>query len=207
MVPETKSELFFIPIPTANGKGVIRTVPVQITVEFDGEDWILTEESQKIIEDRQAAEIGLLSAEELYSLRKRLGYTQAQMGEIFQIGEKSWTRWETGKHRPSRSINLLIRALYDGQLEVGYLLHRAEMPSPQSDIISYFKTTFQNSSQGNWEAKKVTSLSDFIMTFATATSKIEKVDCRPSVCSNLPFISSGRFGAPVIPNVEFLSAS
>jgi hypothetical protein len=47
------------------------------------------------------------------------------MGELFQVGEKSWTRWESGKHRPSRSINLLIRALYEGEISIGYLLKRA----------------------------------------------------------------------------------
>ena len=43
------------------------------------------------------------------------------MAELLQLGEKSWTRWETGVERPSRSMNVLLCAVYDGKIDVGYL--------------------------------------------------------------------------------------
>ena len=73
--------------------------------------------------------IGLLSPAQMKELRERFDYSQREMGELFQVGEKSWTRWETGKQRPSRSMNLLIRALYDGEISINYLLKRAGKPS------------------------------------------------------------------------------
>ena len=82
-------------------------------------------EAHKILEDTKARRMGLLLPEQFHELRERCESTQKEMGEIFQVGEKSWTRWETGKHRPSRSISLLVRALYDGELSVNYLLKRA----------------------------------------------------------------------------------
>jgi transcriptional regulator with XRE-family HTH domain len=69
--------------------------------------------------------MGLLLPAQFKKLRERYDYSQRQMGELFQMGEKSWTRWESGKHRPSRSINLLIRALYEGEISINYLLKRA----------------------------------------------------------------------------------
>ena len=69
--------------------------------------------------------MGLLLPGQFRELRERYDFTQKEMGELLQVGEKSWTRWESGKHRPSRSINLLIRALHEGKISVNYLLERA----------------------------------------------------------------------------------
>src|SRR5439155_17388564 len=38
--------------------------------------------------------------------------------QLLQIGEKSYTRWESGRVRPSRVINVLLRLLYDGRIDV-----------------------------------------------------------------------------------------
>jgi len=76
----------------------------------------------------EARRMGLLLPEQFHELRERCEFTQKEMGEIFQVGEKSWTRWESGKHRPSRSISLLVRALYDEELSLNYLLRRAGKP-------------------------------------------------------------------------------
>ena len=43
------------------------------------------------------------------------------MAELLQIGEKSYSRWETGRERPSRSMNILLAALADGRIDVAYL--------------------------------------------------------------------------------------
>jgi len=74
--------------------------------------------------------MGLLLPEQFQELRERYDCSQKEMGELFQVGEKSWTRWETDKHRPSRSISLLVRALYDGDLSINYLLKRAGKAPP-----------------------------------------------------------------------------
>src|SRR5437763_1055547 len=123
----TKTEEFEVLVPNLEGTGIIERVKVPITLEWDEEikEWLLTPEAHRIIEDTQARRMGLLLPEQFEELRERYACTQKEMGELFQVGEKSWTRWETGKHRPSRSISLLVRALYDGELSVNYLLKRA----------------------------------------------------------------------------------
>lgn len=47
--------------------------------------------------------------------------TQAQFTELLQVGGKSLSRWETGKWQPTRSINLLLHAINDGELSIDYL--------------------------------------------------------------------------------------
>lgn len=132
---ETKLVNFRIHIPTADGSAVARVVEIQVPARLDQDigEWVLTEEAHDLIENRKAEEIGLLSPEQLVELRTRLGLSQKKIGALFQVGEKSWCRWESGKHRPSRSINLLIRALYDGEISLKYLRHRAEMRGPAGE--------------------------------------------------------------------------
>lgn len=132
---ETKLVTFRIHIPTADRSAVARIVEIQVPARLDQDigGWVLTEKAHELIENRKAEEIGLLSPEQLLELRTRHGLSQKQIGALFQVGEKSWCRWESGKHRPSRSINLLIRALHDGEISLKYLRHRAEMRGPAGE--------------------------------------------------------------------------
>ena len=124
MQMKTRTEPFEVLIPDLCGTGVAERVMVDIPLEWDGEveQWLLTPEAHRIIEDTKARRMGLLLPEQFKELRERYGYSQREMGEVFQVGEKSWLGWESGKQRPSRSINLLVRALYDGEISVNYLL-------------------------------------------------------------------------------------
>jgi transcriptional regulator with XRE-family HTH domain len=127
---KTKIEEFEVLIPNLEGTGIAERVKVPVTLEWDAEvkEWLLTPEAHQAIEETKARRIGLLLPAQMKELRERYDYTQKEMGDLFQVGEKSWTRWESGKHRPSRSINLLIRALYDGAVSINYLLKRAGKP-------------------------------------------------------------------------------
>lgn len=121
--PKTRKSKFRVPIPDASGEHVAFEVPITITEKWNDAigTWFLTPESQEEIENTKARYMGLLLPEELKALRLRYRMSQKQIGELLQIGEKSWTRWETGRQRPSRSINLLLRALNDGILNPAYL--------------------------------------------------------------------------------------
>jgi DNA-binding transcriptional regulator YiaG len=127
---KTKIEEFEVLIPSLDGKGIEQRVKVPITLEWDEEvqQWLVTPESHELIDNTKARLTGLLAPAQFKELRKRYGFSQKEMGELFQAGEKSWTRWESDKQRPSRSINLLIRALYDGEISINYLLKRAGKP-------------------------------------------------------------------------------
>src|SRR5262249_31440879 len=101
---KTKNQEFEVMIPKADGSGIAEKVTVTIPVCWDEElqNWIMTAEAHEIIDDTKARMLGLLMPPQFRELRDRYGYSQKQMGELFQVGEKSWTRWESGKHRPSR---------------------------------------------------------------------------------------------------------
>lgn len=139
---KTKEIDFEVQVPKADGTGVAEKVTVTVPVRWDEElqEWLMTPEAHEIMDNTKARLIGLLLPSQLKELRERYGYTQKEMGELFQAGEKSWTRWESGKHRPSRVINLLIRALYEGEISVNYLLKRAGKPlrrEPQRQFASF----------------------------------------------------------------------
>jgi len=127
---KTKIKDFEVLVPNLDGTGVAERVKVSVPLKWDEElvEWLLTAEAHQTIENTKARHMGLLLPAQLKKLRQRYDYSQQQMGELFQVGEKSWTRWESGKHRPSRSINLLIRALYEGEISINYLLQRAGKP-------------------------------------------------------------------------------
>jgi DNA-binding transcriptional regulator YiaG len=112
-----------VAIPTLDGSGIAETVTIEVPCLVDaktGEEF-LSGEALAEIDRVKARHMGLLQPEEIRSLRYCLGLTQKGMSELLQIGAKSYTRWESGRERPSRSLNILLRALRDGKLDVGYL--------------------------------------------------------------------------------------
>ena len=149
---KTNTQAFAIHIPDANGESAERIVSIDVPVRWDEmiDEWVLTEEAHETIDRRKALEMGLLSPAQLRVLREKHGLNQKQMGELFQVGEKSWCRWESGKHRPTRSINLLIRALYDGEISSSYLRKRAGMPeeSPMTANMEVWWTAVRTCREG-----------------------------------------------------------
>jgi transcriptional regulator with XRE-family HTH domain len=127
---KTKNEEFEVVVPNVDGTGLAERVKVTVPLQLDEElgEWLLAPKAHEIIENTKARHMALLLPAQLRELRERYDFTQKEMGELFQVGEKSWTRWESGKHRPSRSINLLIRALYEEEISLNYLLERAGKP-------------------------------------------------------------------------------
>jgi DNA-binding transcriptional regulator YiaG len=114
---------FQLPIPNLDGDGVAEMVTINVQVQLDPEtgEEVLTPESVELIEKTQARHMGLLSPEEIKELRVRLDLTQEEMSRLLQLGAKSYTRWESGRARPSRSLNILLCALRDGVITTEYL--------------------------------------------------------------------------------------
>jgi DNA-binding transcriptional regulator YiaG len=110
-------------IPKLDGSGIAETIAVKVPAWRDPKDGdvFLDTEAIAILDKVKARHMGLLTPDQIKALRMRLGLTQPQISELLQIGEKTWTRWETGRDRPSRSINVLLFALNDGKLDAAYL--------------------------------------------------------------------------------------
>lgn len=123
---------FEVTVPTSDGLRVAERVPIFVPMEYDGdlEEWIITPEGRQLIQDTKARHMGLLLPHELKSLREHLDVTQEQIADILKIGRKSWTRWESGRQRPSQSVNLFLRALQTGKLSL-YDLQALDSTSPQ----------------------------------------------------------------------------
>ena len=152
---ESKTELidFEVAVPSIDGTHVADRVRVQIPVTRDpltGEA-LLTPEAHDKIEQTQARHMGLVSPQELRTIRDRLGLTQRELGDLLQIGEKSYTRWETGRARPSRSINVLLCALRDRRLSVPYLrgLQKPAVEWWSSSFISPVVVTMVPATRGS----------------------------------------------------------
>lgn len=113
-------------IPKAGGKEIAETIEVEVSAfrnPKDGEIYLDGDALQEL-DDVKARYMGLMLPSQIRQLREQLGVTQKRMAELIQIGEKSYCRWESGRERPSRSLNVLLSALNDGRIDVAYLESR-----------------------------------------------------------------------------------
>jgi DNA-binding transcriptional regulator YiaG len=110
-------------IPALDGAGIAETINVKVPAWRDPKDGevYLDTEATAILDKVKARHLGLLTPQQIKALRRRMGLTQGEISDLLQIGEKTWTRWETGGERPSRSINVLLYALNDGRIDAPYL--------------------------------------------------------------------------------------
>jgi DNA-binding transcriptional regulator YiaG len=110
-------------IPKLDGSAIAETIKVKVPAWRDPKDGeiYLDTEATAILDKVKARHMGLLTPDQIKGLRKRLGLTQKQISQLLQIGQKTWTRWETGRERPFRSINVLLSALNDGKIDLAYL--------------------------------------------------------------------------------------
>src|SRR5438552_1703327 len=102
---------FDVQIPNLEGDGIAEVHTIKVSARRSGGKWILTSEALERIEQTQARYMGLMTPSEIKELRKRIRVTQRQMSELIQAGEKSYTRWETGRVRLSRLVNIILCAI------------------------------------------------------------------------------------------------
>jgi DNA-binding transcriptional regulator YiaG len=122
--PTHNTELidFDVQIPNLDGDGIAEVHSIKVPARKSASgNWILTNEALEKIEQTQARYMGLMTPPEIKELRKRIQFTQRQMSELIQAGEKSYTRWETGRVRLSRLVNIILCAIRDGFLPLTYL--------------------------------------------------------------------------------------
>ncbi|MGJ8650770.1 MAG: helix-turn-helix domain-containing protein [Opitutaceae bacterium] len=126
-----ENRTFDVSIPTTDGESIAELISIQIPMEWDEEiqEWLMTDEGLQKVEETKARHMGLMLPAEIRGLRERLNLTQKEISEALQIGEKTWSPWENGRNRPSRSINLLLRALDDGKITIDYLKAVATTPA------------------------------------------------------------------------------
>lgn len=113
----------------------VETIEVEVYENF-GEDF-LTAESSELIERTRARHMGFLHGKDIRDLRTRLGLTQDGLSALLDCGEKSLSRWESGRGLPSGIVNKLLRLLDEGYLTPASLA-AVSGPRPSSTNASYF---------------------------------------------------------------------
>jgi len=64
---------------------------------------------------------GLLSADDIQSLRERHGLTQGEFGELLGLGQNTLSRWESGRNVQSLAMDYLLRLVRDVPGTLDYL--------------------------------------------------------------------------------------
>jgi HTH-type transcriptional regulator/antitoxin MqsA len=79
--------------------------------------------SGRLLKNFKCKTDGLLTGDEIRTIRKKLGLTQEQMSEILGGGLKSFARYETGQICQSKAMDNLLRIL-DRDPQVIHLIQR-----------------------------------------------------------------------------------
>ena len=64
---------------------------------------------------------GLLSADEIRSVRERFGLTQADLARLLRLGANTISRWEAARNVQAASLDVLLRIIRDLPGSVDYL--------------------------------------------------------------------------------------
>ncbi|MEN6308982.1 MAG: type II TA system antitoxin MqsA family protein [Anaerohalosphaeraceae bacterium] len=96
--------------PPANIPGGIIVIPNSVWEECEAcREVVLSPELLEKLEEQRYVRLGLLTPAEIRAIREKAGLTQAQISEKLGIGEKTYTRWESGKLLQNKSSDNLIR--------------------------------------------------------------------------------------------------
>jgi putative zinc finger/helix-turn-helix YgiT family protein len=68
---------------------------------------------------------GLLTAEDIRSLRERFGLTQAELARLLRLGQNTLSRWEAGRNVQTAAMDVLLRVLRDVPGGLEYLRKHA----------------------------------------------------------------------------------
>ena len=68
---------------------------------------------------------GLLTAEDIRSLRERFDLTQAELARLLRLGQNTLSRWEAGRNVQTAAMDVLLRVLRDVPGGLEYLRKHA----------------------------------------------------------------------------------
>ena len=100
---------------------------------------ILSEELELSLEKERYKRLGLLSPEEIHEIRLRTGLNQTEMADLLDIGEKTYTRWESGRALQNKSSDNLIR-LVDMNADLFIQLKATRSPDRDIQIYQYLRS-------------------------------------------------------------------
>jgi putative zinc finger/helix-turn-helix YgiT family protein len=75
--------------------------------------------------DLYRGKYGLLTAEDIRSLRERFGLTQTELARLLRLGQNTLSRWEAGRNVQTAAMDVLLRVLRDVPGGLEYLRKHA----------------------------------------------------------------------------------
>ncbi len=90
--------------------------PHDTIIEDEAATWRITIETYR--------QLGLLTPDEIRAGRERLGMTQQELQELLGLGGNSLSRWENGRIYQGRSVDTLLRLVFNVPGVVEYLKRR-----------------------------------------------------------------------------------
>lgn len=125
--------------PPANIPGGTMVVPNATWLECEncGEQMLPAELDRKL-EELSIQRQGLLLPVQIKAIREKLGLTQTAMAERLGVGDKTYTRWESGRSIQNKSSDNLIR-LMDRAPEQFAVIEAQRNPERSMKIADYFK--------------------------------------------------------------------
>jgi len=71
------------------------------------------------------AKYGLLTSDDIRSIRERYGLTQAELARLLRLGGNTLSRWEAGRNVQTGSMDMLLRMIRDLPGSLDYLRKHA----------------------------------------------------------------------------------
>lgn len=68
---------------------------------------------------------GLLSADDIRSIRERFGLTQGELARLLHLGANTVSRWESGRNVQTAAMDVLLRLIRDLPGSIDYLRDHA----------------------------------------------------------------------------------
>lgn len=104
--------------------------------ESCGED-LIPHELDKALDRERYRRMGLLPPEDIRRVREKTGLSAVDMSHLLGIGEKTYTRWESGRSFQTRASDTLIR-LIDNHAEMFVLVDAERSPARERLVEQYF---------------------------------------------------------------------
>jgi putative zinc finger/helix-turn-helix YgiT family protein len=147
--------------PPANIPGGVIILPNSNWEECDAcGEVLLSPELLRKLDEQRYARLGRLTPTEIKAIRENAGLTQSKIAKKLKIGEKTYTRWESGRSLQNKSNDNLIRLFAENPNSFEDL--ETQRGSTQNDrLASYFLNFSQHSL---WSEEKSTKTSEVVPT-------------------------------------------
>jgi putative zinc finger/helix-turn-helix YgiT family protein len=121
---ERKAKLSF----PVNGEKVVVPEALHLRCPKCGEIVLRLDDMRHLRESALAIyrkKYGLLSSDEIRSIRERLDLTQAALSKLLHLGGNTLSRWEAGRNVQTAAMDILLRLIRDVPGSLDYLREHA----------------------------------------------------------------------------------